>query len=41
VRFAAIGGSTVSDASTSSAPIVAETTVSPWANDHNFIAPAQ
>jgi len=38
VRFAAATGATVSDASmaTSAAP-----TESPWANDYNFIAPAQ
>jgi hypothetical protein len=41
VRFAALSGATVSDASIASdAPTATETTQSPWANDWNFIAPA-
>jgi hypothetical protein len=36
-QFAAAGGSTRSDASSDSEV----STESPWANDHNFIAPAQ
>ena len=40
VRFAAAAGSTMSDA-TSDAPLSTQTTASPFANDFNFIAPAQ
>ena len=41
VQFAAVSGSTVSDASIASEPAdAAPATQSPWANDWNFIAPA-
>ena len=40
VRFAALGGSTVSDASIATEADAAQATKSPWANDWNFIAPA-
>lgn len=40
VRVATLGSSTASDASMASDASATETTESPWANDHNFIAPA-
>ena len=39
VRFAAASGQTASDASIATDAV--ESAESPWANDHNFIAPAQ
>jgi hypothetical protein len=40
VRFAAATGATVSDASIAT-QTATQSTESPWANDFNFIAPAQ
>lgn len=41
VRYAAAGSQTASDASIATAAVESTATESPWANDHNFIAPAQ
>lgn len=41
LHVAAASGSTVSDASIAAESDAPQATTSPWANDYNFIAPAQ